>query len=316
MKLITSVDPGSYPFRIGHRKDLMMMGSCFTENIGRLLERYLFPVTVNPFGTIYNPLSVKTGLEALLEKERYEAGNLEQHAGSWFSFDHDTGFSDPDKDRCLEKINGSFFHARDKLTHADVLVLSWGTSWVFRAKDSGRVVSNCHKIPAQRFHRFRLSVEEICSSYLKLLEALFAHNQDLKVLLTVSPVRHWKDGAHGNQLSKAVLLLAADELVRGFPGKVFYFPSYEIVMDELRDYRYYAEDMLHVSDQATRYIWEKFTACLVSAESREFIRDLEPLLKIRGHRPLDTGETAIRSLQQKAAKIQETLRSKYDFIDF
>jgi len=315
MKLMTIVEPGNFPFRIGHRKDLLMMGSCFTQNIGGLLQRYRFPVTVNPFGTIYNPLSVKAGLEALLDKERYEAGDLDQHNGVWFSFDHDTGFSSTDREGCLDQINGTFLAAKATLARADVLILSWGTSWVYREKPAGRVVSNCHKMPAQRFDRFRPSVEEITIVYKTLLDKLLVRNQALKVLLTISPVRHWKDGAHGNQLSKATLLLAADDLTEQYPDRVFYFPSYEIVMDELRDYRYYAEDMVHVSDQTTHYIWEKFIASLVSDESRQVICDLEPLLKLQAHRPRDPAKETAEALRTKAVKIRDQLRIKYNFID-
>jgi hypothetical protein len=304
MKLITEVSIPEYPFSIGHRKGILMMGSCFTDNIGSLLERYRFPVTVNPFGTVFNPASVKAGLEALMERDAYAAADLDQHGGRWFSFDHYTGFSAADREECLEKINAAFVPAKKVLRDAGCLVITWGTSWIFREKQSGRIVSNCHRIPASRFDRSRLSPGDISRMYRELLLRLFGLNPD----------RHWKDGARGNQLSKASLLLAAEELEADFPDKVFYFPSYEIVMDELRDYRFYAADLLHTNEMAAAYIWEKFRKALISDESREIIGVLDPLLKLIEHRPRDSSEKVARELREQQEELIASIRGKYPFI--
>jgi hypothetical protein len=245
MKLITEVALPSYPFKLDHHAPVMMIGSCFTENMGRQLERYLFPVCINPFGVTYNPLSVKKGLEALIHKEGYSADELNQHNDLWFSFNHDTEFSSVDRELALENINRTFTSAKTLLREASTLILTWGTSWVYRYNQTGEVVCNCHKIPAQHFTRTQLTTREIVAAYADLLPQLFEFNKNLKIVHTVSPVRHWKDGAHGNQLSKAALLLAGDALQKQYPDQFFYFPSYEIVMDELRDYRFYTSDMLH-----------------------------------------------------------------------
>jgi hypothetical protein len=315
MKLMTEVVPGEYPFRIGHRELTLMMGSCFTENIGSLMLRYRFPVTINPFGTLFNPLSVKTGLEALLGKQQYTEEDLGEYNGTWFSFDHYTGFSSGNRESCLDGINRVFLEAKEKLERTSLLILSWGTAWIFTESATGRVVSNCHKIPADRFRRSRLEVKEIVEVYRDLLNRLLSDHPGMKVLLTVSPVRHWKDGARENQLSKSALLLATRDLENLFPDRVFYFPSYEIVMDELRDYRYYAGDMLHISEQAALYIWEKFIQCLVSDESRQVIRALEPLLKLMDHRPRDTGPETLEKLEAKRLHLRNQLKAKYSFID-
>jgi GSCFA family len=307
MKLLTEVSLPKYPFRLDHRSPVLMMGSCFTDNIGRLLERYLFPVSINPFGVTYNPLSVKKGLEALMNKEAYGIEDLDQFNNLWFSFDHYTGFSSPDRDQALQEINQSFFSAREVLGQARTLILTWGTSWVYRYKPSGEVVCNCHKIPAGEFNRTRLSTREIIEAYESLLPSLFEFNGDLKIIHTVSPVRHWKDGAHGNQLSKASLLLAGEALQKRFPNQFFYFPSYEIVMDELRDYRYYAEDMIHTSKQATAYIWEKFKEALVNERSGEIINEVESLLKMLEHRPINPSMDSV-------SKIRHKLQERLDFI--
>jgi hypothetical protein len=316
MKLHTEVSLPNYSFSLNHGSQVVMMGSCFTENIGRLMERYLFPVCINPFGVTYNPLSVKRGLEALMEKEVYEAGDLDQYNELWFSFDHSTKFSASDRLEVLKSINHAFQEAKKALTKADVLILTWGTSWVYRYKSSGEVVCNCHKIPAKEFTRSRLSTEEILQAYLELLPELFEFNPKLKIIHTVSPVRHWKDGAHGNQLSKASLLLAGDALQQQFPEQFFYFPSFEIVMDELRDYRFYAEDMLHTSEQTTRYIWEKFQVALLEKRSKEITGELEALRKLMEHRPMQPeGQAA----QQSKIRIQEKLegaKKKYPELDW
>jgi hypothetical protein len=316
MKLLTEVSLPDYPFTLNHQSRVLMMGSCFTENIGRLMERYLFPICINPFGVTYNPLSVKRGLEALMHKEAYSAEDLDQYNELWFSFDHYTGFSSPDQDRVLEKINHAFIEAKLALKDADVLILTWGTSWVYRYNPTGKVVCNCHKIPAKEFTRTRLTDHEIVADYEDLLPELFEFNKDLKIIHTISPVRHWKDGAHGNHLSKASLLLAGDALQQKFPKKFFYFPSYEIVMDELRDYRYYAEDMLHTSVQATQYIWEKFQHSLIEDRSGEIIGEVEALRKMVEHRPLNEDEE-MSSL--RLTRIQDKLKiakEKYPDLDW
>ena len=305
MKLITEVALPDYPFSLDHKMPTLLMGSCFTENVGRQLERYRFPVCINPFGVTYNPLSVQKNLEALMQRETYGEEDLNLHNELWYSFDHYTGFSSPDREEALAKINQSFTAARETLANAGILILTWGTSWVYRYKKTGQVVNNCHKIPAKEFTRIQLGTEEIIETYESLLPQLFQFNKNLRIIHTVSPVRHWKDGAHGNQLSKAALLLAGDALQNRFPDRLFYFPSYEIVMDELRDYRYYAGDMLHTNQQATRYIWEKFQQVLISKTSTAIIRDLEPVLKMMEHRPMNSGSSALQKMENQ---LQEKIR--------
>lgn len=310
MKLITEVGLPEYSFRFDHHTPSLFLGSCFTENIGRLMERWKFPVSINPFGVTYNPASVARQLEALMQRDAYGSEDLNHDSGRWFSFDHYTGFSSADQQKCLEDINQSFRPSKEKLQQASTLVLTWGTSWVYHYRHTGKVVCNCHKIPADQFTRARLSVREIINLYEALLPRLFTFNPHLKVLLTVSPVRHWKDGAHGNQLSKSALLLASEALEQRFPEQLAYFPSYEIVMDELRDYRFFADDMLHLNSLATHYIWEKFQGALLSEESQKIIAELEPLLRMEAHRSSDNNSNAhfalLKKLEKKRASVQET----------
>ncbi len=316
MKLQSEVALPEYPFQLDHQVPILMMGSCFTENVGQLLDKYLFPVDVNPFGVTYNPLSVKKGLEALIQKEAYEPDDLDQYNDLWISFDHDTGYSSIQKDAALEKINKDFLEAKEMLKRAGTLFITWGTAWVYRHNSTGEVVCNCHKIPASQFTRSKLTPREIIREYEDLLPRLFDFNPKLRIVHTVSPVRHWKDGAHGNQLSKATLLLAGEALCESFPEQFFYFPSYEIVMDELRDYRFYADDLLHVSKQATAYIWERFAQAFLHDDSKKFIGELEPLLKMLGHRPLvPEGEAFRKMIQTKEEKLT-LLKNKYPNIQW
>jgi len=316
MKLFTEVDLPEYPFSIDHHSSLLMMGSCFTENVGQLLAKYLFPVNINPFGVTYNPLSVLKGLEALIGKTEYVADDLDHYNELWFSFDHYTGFSSPRQEDTLRNINASFGEAKKVLSKAKFLILTWGTAWVYRYNSTNEVVCNCHKIPASQFTRVQLSTRDIVKAYEDFLPRLFEFNPDLKILQTISPVRHWKDGAHGNQVSKATLLLAGEALMEQFPQHMFYFPSYEIVMDELRDYRFYNEDLIHISDQAVSYIWEKFEASLIGDDSRKIIKELIPLLKLLDHRPLIREGAAYEKVVADRKDKLDRLKIIYPFIDW
>lgn len=272
-------------FQLDYETPLMLIGSCFVENIGAKLEYFRFKTDINPCGIVYNPSSVAETLKLLLGDTYFTEADLRYHQGRWVSFSHHGRFSDPDVSVCLQRINSRLAESRIHLKKSKILVLTWGTAWVFRHRGSGRIVSNCHKFPAADFERYRLTVEEIVSEYEQLFTQIGTAFPGLKILFTVSPIRHWKDGAHGNQLSKAVLHLAIDRLMNLF-DRVSYFPSYEIVMDELRDYRFYAEDMLHINQQGIDYIWEKFGDLYIGEETREMMKKIDRLNKCLLHRPL------------------------------
>ena len=281
MELQTIVQIGKPGFRLDYATRILMAGSCFVENIGERMRGLQFDVDVNPCGIVYNPLSVADTLDLLLEGRALA-------------------------EECLRKINGRLEESARRLAGTDVLVVTWGTAWVYMRKGDGRLVSNCHKFPAADFDRRRLEVEEIVECYAALFRRLQALCPGLRVLFTVSPIRHWKDGAHGNQLSKAILLLAADRLVQAYDF-VSYFPSYEIVMDELRDYRFYAPDMLHISEQGVDYIWERFRDLYFTPEARAVMCEVEKCNKILAHRPAypDSEETV--RLRREAAEKRERL---------
>ncbi len=306
MELQTVVGIEKPDFQIGYTTSILMLGSCFVENMGAKLEYFKFQVDINPCGIVYNPLSVADTLEILLMGKRFEENDLVLRDGKWMSFSHHGRFSALSSEQCLHNINVRLAEAARQLAQLDVLIITWGTAWVYRYRQTGQVVANCHKFPTAEFEHSRLEVEDIVAVYTGLLNRLWAKRPQLKIIFTVSPVRHWKDGAQGNQLSKAVLLLAIDRLVKLSP-QVSYFPSYEIVMDELRDYRFYASDMLHVSEQGVDYIWEKFRDNYIAKETLDRMKRIDKLNKILLHRPHDPESEASRELYARTRQELDTL---------
>ncbi|MDE5422208.1 GSCFA domain-containing protein [Ancylomarina sp. DW003] len=304
----TKVNIPKSEFDFGYQKKAMMMGSCFVENIGSKLKSYKYQVDVNPFGVIYNPVSVCSSLRILMEEKELVEDDLNFHNNLWFSFYHHSRFSNADLSQCLSDINEGIKESSKYLKEADFLFITFGTSWVYELLSSGNIVSNCHKLPSKDFNRYRLNVDEIVSIYKDLLVELLVFNPKIKIVFTVSPIRHWKDGANGNQLSKATLLLAIDQLTELF-DQVSYFPSYEIVMDELRDYRFYSEDMLHMSDVAVKYIWQRFSETYLSEASLQIQKQVEKFILAANHRPFnvnsDSHQTFIKS---SLAKIHDFLK--------
>jgi len=282
----TVVQIPTTPDKISYNSSLLFFGSCFSENIGERFVERRFNATVNPFGILYNPASVKQGLDVLIDNRQFDETMLFEHRGLWSSFYHHSRFSSPDKQVVLKSINEQIIEGYDKLANADYLFITFGTSWVYEHIEEKAVVANCHKLPAATFNRYRLTVEEIVNSYNELIEKLREFNPELKIVFTVSPVRHWKDGAHGNQLSKSVLLLAIDSLVRRFDN-VNYFPAYELVIDDLRDYRFYNEDMLHPNKQAVGYIWQKLKDIYFDGTAKDFEKDIGKVIRARSHRPFN-----------------------------
>lgn len=284
MEFRTRVEIETVQSRVDYDSRICMLGSCFAENIGQRLKYYRFRTELNPCGIVYNPMSVANVLKLMLEKYRFTEKDLLYNADKWVSLYHHGCFSAPTKELCLEHINERLGRAADGFEKTDLLLMTFGTAWVYRYKERGMIVANCHRFPAGDFERFCLTPEEIVGVYRLLIRQLREVNPKLRIVFTVSPIRHWKDGAHGNQLSKAVLLLAIDRLVQEFP-EVYYFPAYEIVMDELRDYRFYGEDMLHISSLAVEYIWEKFKETWISPAIEPLMKRVDKLNKSLAHRP-------------------------------
>ncbi|MBS5639585.1 MAG: GSCFA domain-containing protein, partial [Bacteroides sp.] len=296
MNFQTSVElPAGMP-SVSHADHILLMGSCFAENIGRQLMDAGFQLDLNPFGILYNPLSVSSALREIIRNKEYNKQDLFAYKDLWHSPMHHGSFSAFTPEETLHAINSRLHHAYKKLPE-----LNW---------------LNCHQLPESHFLRYRLSVEEIVEDYTALITEMSALNPELKWLFTVSPIRHIRDGMHANQLSKSTLLLAIDRLQQLFPERVFYFPSYEIILDELRDYRFYADDMLHPSPLAIRYLWERFSETFFSSETKQVIVAVQDIRRDLAHKPFHPESEAYqRFLGQIVLKI-ERLIGKYPYLDF
>lgn len=316
MNFQTSVElPVGLP-PIRHTDHILLMGSCFAENIGALLSDAKFQLELNPFGILYNPLSISSALREIATKKEYMEKDLFAYRGLWHSPMHHGFFSASTPEETLQHINMRLQQAHQTLQKLDWLMLTFGTAYIYEQKETGKVVSNCHKLPENSFNRRLLPVDEIVDEYTSLITGLAARNPNLKILFTVSPIRHIRDGMHANQLSKSTLLLAIDRLQQLFPQHVFYFPSYEIVLDELRDYRFYADDMLHPSPLAIHYLWKRFSETFFSADTKQVMEEVEDIRRDLAHKPFHPASEAYqRFLGQIVLKI-ERLIGKYPYLDF
>lgn len=284
---------------------LLFLGSCFADEVGNICHGMGFDALVNPFGVLYNPASIAQSVERLDSgkpfcHEDVIAVGEEQYC----TFSQNTAFWNPSENALLQLVNQSLNEAHAHFMKSKWVVISLGTSWVFRNRENGEVVSNCHKLPAYQFERQFLSVEQ---SFRHLSEIVQQHPEK-QFIFTVSPLRHLKDGLHENQLSKAALLLAVDQVCKQF-ANAHYFPAYEILLDELRDYRFYKEDMVHPTEQAVHYIWERFTDFAIDSKEKPAMKAVSELKQMLQHRPVFPESEAYKKFEQlKEKKISELKR--------
>ena len=284
MKLLTPVGIEPLPFRLGFQSKFFFMGSCFADSIGALMQESGFDVTLNPFGVLYNPASIAQSFARLDSRQAFTDADVICSEGRYSSFWHHSRFSRLSPEEFLADANSALQAAADAFAAADVCVMTLGTSWVFRHLERDMIVSNCHKIVARQFRRERLLPEQSA----QLLASVVERHPGKQWIFTVSPIRHLADGAHGNQISKASLLLAVDSLQGRF-GNVHYFPAYEIMLDELRDYRFYEENMTHPSHLAVEYIFECFRQFALDPACEERIAAARRIARAAHHRALQFG---------------------------
>lgn len=271
------------PDKITYNDPVMFIGSCFASSIGSRLEMGRMPVMINPSGTVFNPVSVCNTIDIIISGKEFVEDDLYCHEGTYLSFYHHTDFSSDDPSKVLEKINKKSKEALSFLMNAKFLFITLGTSRVYRWKKTGMIVSNCHKIPADQFQPELLTADEIVTLWTNQLDRMKSLFPRLKVVFTISPVRHWKDGAHGNQVSKSILFLAVEELL-AHSFSPHYFPAYELVNDDLRDYRFYDDDMLHPSAAAISYIWDAFSGCYMDNKTINIWNEVVKITMARNHR--------------------------------
>lgn len=306
----TPVGIPDFPAGIDHNMQLMGMGSCFIEHIGGQLRELKYRWLENPLGIVYNPLSMAGGLQRIMQGIPLSESDLFLHQDVWHSWDFHSRYSHPDRKLARDRMNASIEEAQLFLHKTDWLMLTFGTAFVYRRKENGTVVANCHKVPQTQFDKFLPDPGEFLSAWVALIRDLRILRPDLKLLLTVSPVRHKSDGFIENQRSKARLILLTEELCRRLDG-VFYFPAYEIMIDELRDYRFYADDMLHPSEVAIGYIWKRFEENLIGVSGRQLNKNIAFLQQGLSHRPFFPDTEAYRKhlsgLRQKLGQLEALL---------
>ena len=322
MQFVTPVDIAKSPIQIDHTKEVVLLGSCFADNIGRRMQEAKFNVLVNPFGTLYNPMSIAWILERTLEGALFTPQSEElfkDGEGTWHSWMHHTDFSAQTAEELCRNMNKAGRQAAEALRHAGTLIVTLGTAIIYTLKADGRLVANCHKQKDSLFDRRRLGTEEITDRWTALLRQLRQANPGLRVILTVSPIRHMRDGFHVNQLSKSTLLLAADQILQkckddpSMPDTA-YFPSYEIMMDELRDYRFYADDMVHPSPTAVSHIWERFTQTHFSRETLSLIDQCEKIAKALSHRPSHPESPVYKAFIENTLRQIQTTVNNHPYI--
>jgi len=314
MDLRTTFKTDASKFKIKHSTPAMFIGSCFAAEIGAKMADGKMDVLINPSGVVYNPVSVGNTIDIILEKRIFAPDDLSIYNGINLSFYHYTEFSSEDPLVTLNKINSSIDRASQFLKRADFLFITFGTSRVYRLKEKGIIVSNCHKLPSSYFERELLSIEQIVINWESILDRLHTFNNNLRVIFTVSPVRHWKDGAHGNQISKSILLLAIEKLLR-HKAVAGYFPAYELLLDDLRDYRFYDEDMLHPSPQAVDYIWNEFADCYFDPETAALWKELSGITKARNHRFISDSPLARKEFAGNILKKITAIKEKNPNLD-
>lgn len=303
-------------WRINYSHTLFFIGSCFADSIGSILLSNKHNVVSNPLGVMYNPISVADSIKRILDQRKFTQNDLFMHNNLWHSFALHGSFSSSKPEDVLEKSNEQIEKSHLFLEKCDYLFVTLGTAWIYQNSSNGQIVANCHKLPDWNFTRRKLSVEEIIETWEPLIVQLKKHKPQMKIIFTVSPIRHLKDGAHENQLSKSTLLLAVDELNKINPDSTSYFPSYELIMDELRDYRFYAADMIHLSDMAIDFIYNKFAELYFEADTMALSSRIKKIIQASNHLFLQENKVEIEQFAIRQIKIIEQFEKENSFINF
>ena len=307
MNFFTKIDIPAANFKIDYTSHLAFFGSCFADNISALFAERKFNVLANPFGTVYNPVSLACQVKAIADGKVFGEEDVFQDTrcdGLWHCWDAHSSLSGKTKEECIGKLNAAATQARDFLKKANVIFITLGSAFVYYLKDSGKPVSNCHRQDPNLFTRRMISVDEATEAIREITASIRQLNQHAQIVFTVSPLRHMSDGAHNNTLSKATLQLAVNKEIATSPlaprnDTVDYFPSYEIVMDELRDYRFYSDDMIHLSKTAEEYIFERMVDTYSSEKTRADIAHVEKFMKMANHRIIGSDADKIRAFVEQ-----------------
>ncbi|HQV77481.1 MAG TPA: GSCFA domain-containing protein [Chitinophagales bacterium] len=309
MEFRTKIQIPISPFFINHSDRILMLGSCFTENIGHRLSYFGFNVHCNPFGILYNPISIFNVIKRIAHEEYFTENDLYRHQDLFVSFEHHGKFSNTQVNVVLDAINNEIKLARQQLKGAKWLILTLGSSSVYRHIKQDKIVANCHKIPNIEFEKNVLTIDAIKSAFNSIQHLV----KDINIVFTVSPVRHWRDGAIENLRSKSILIECIHQLISE-NRNCFYFPSYEIMMDELRDYRFYAEDMLHPNEVAIKYIWKQFSSVFFEHQTHEINKEIEKGRLLFQHRVKHENSIENERLKEQKNSFIQTFQHKYPAI--
>jgi hypothetical protein len=321
MKFHFEFDIKKAPQPVRHQQKLLLVGSCFTENIGEKLRKHKFNILENPNGILFNPVSVAEAVEMYITNTSVTEKNIFLHNETWHSWKHHSRFSGITAAECVSKINSSAAAAHAYLKHTDHLLITLGSAWLYTLTDeapnavAGSVAANNHKAPATWFNKRLMQAEQVVQVFNALFEKLNAFNPDLQVIFTISPVRHLREGVIENNRSKAVLIQAVHQLAEQH-SNIYYFPAYELVIDDLRDYRFYAEDLVHPNYHATQYVWEKFTEACMNNETKELMKEIAEINLAYQHKPFNPATEIHKKFLASYFTKTRSLQNKYPVIDW
>lgn len=303
-------------FLLNHQSQSISIGSCFAEHLAQKLSYYGFHSLCNPIGTLFHPLSIADFLKRCKDEVYFTDNDVFQNQDIFLCFETHSQCSAPTKHELLTELNATISRTRKELREATHLFITLGTSWVYRHKDSGKIVASCHKVPQRCFSKELLSGEQLRESYEQIMQAVLQTNPHIKLIFTISPVRHLKDGMVENQRSKALLISSLHDFLEGKSQQMAYFPAYEIILDELRDYRYFAKDLIHPSELAVDYVFEKFAQSLIVPSAYPAMKEVESLRKAMAHRPFNPNTPAHQAFEQQTQLKASQLKQQIPFLKF
>ncbi len=315
MNLQTKIPLKPQEPKIGYESEVLMLGSCFAENVGKKFGYYKFKNEINPFGILFHPKAIETFLWMTSQEEQYTETDLFYHNERWHCFDAHSSLSHPDRNVLLSNLNTSLSHTKQKIKSATHIFITLGTAWVYHLKSLDMVVANCHKIPQKEFDKELLSIEDIEQCLQNCIHLIRNINTSAQIVFTISPVRHVKDGFVENNRSKSHLITAVHKMIESGLN-LGYFPSYEIMMDELRDYRFYKEDMIHPSELAIQYIWEYFSEIWISEKAKKTMKQVEEIQKGLSHKPFNPDSEQYIEFLKKITSKRSQLQEEYPFMNF
>ena len=315
MQLLTKLSIPHGEKSIDYDSRILLLGSCFATSMSEKFDYFKFQHIVNPFGILFNVIAIENLIERSLSEKNYQIEELVVHNEQWHCLDTHSQLSKSDSSLLLESLNAALNNTSRFLKTASHIIITLGTAWVYQYQKNDAIVANCHKIPAHNFKKLLLSTKEVTSSLERVIKQIQAFNPSVHFIFTVSPVRHIKDGFTQNTWSKSILIQAVHQICES-QDRVSYFPSYEIMMDELRDYRFYKSDMIHPNETAINYIWEKFSDSWIDDSAKYMMMRVDKVQKSMLHKPFNPNSSAYQTFLDQLIKEQNSIKQIYSHINF